>query len=619
MRTSEATAREATAREVTAREATARPGKLVDARFGKLLVWINGLVPALVLGLDAIRGQLGVNDVNYAIRTTGKLSIVFLTLSLLITPLRRLTGWNQLLAVRRNLGLFGFYYALAHFLIFFGFDREGSVSSTATEIVDRQYLWFGFGALLLMVPLAVTSTDGMVSRLGKRWKLLHRLAYVVVLGAVVHFWLLVKSDLRQPKAFAAVFAAMIVYRIVFHYVDLRRDLAAARKKAASARAAAPPKQRRFWSGELRVARIFDETHNVKTFRFVSPDGGPLPFSHVAGQYLNLALEIDGARVNRSYTIASSPTRGAYCEISVKRVGYASGHLHGSLREGDLIKVSAPAGKFHFAGHEAQRIVLIAGGVGITPMMSIVRSLTDRCWPGEIYLLFANQTRADIIFEAELAYLQQRFPNLRVLLTLSKEADEAWTGARGHLTRELVEGFVPGLRSGPILLCGPDPMMAAMREMLVGMGVPDAEIHQEAFLSPAGSSPTSLGPPLAASPDRLGPGTATEGATAAAAVAATAVEPAGADGADGAEGNVRFLRAGKTADLSAGLTVLEAAEEAGVDISFECRSGICGQCKTRLVSGRVSMEVQDALTPADKAKGLILACQARPAGSLVVDA
>jgi ferredoxin len=85
------------------------------------------------------------------------------------------------------------------------------------------------------------------------------------------------------------------------------------------------------------------------------------------------------------------------------------------------------------------------------------------------------------------------------------------------------------------------------------------------------------------------------------------------------GSVRFLRAGKTAELPAGLTVLEAAEEAGVEIPFECRSGICGQCKTKLVSGRVSMEVQDALTPSDRSKGLILACQARAAGGLVVDA
>jgi ferredoxin-NADP reductase/DMSO/TMAO reductase YedYZ heme-binding membrane subunit len=624
--------------EAAVRPGPARPANIVDARFAKLLVWINGLVPAVVLGWDAIQGQLGVNDVNYAIRTTGKLSIVFLTLSLVVTPLRRLAGWNQLIAVRRNLGLFGFYYGLAHFAIFFALDRAGSVSSTATEIVERVYLWFGFGALLLMVPLAVTSTDGMVTRLGaKRWKLLHRLAYAVVLGAVVHFWLLVKSDLRQPIVFASIFAAMLLYRAAFHYVDLRRELAAARKKAVDARASAraagagtgtragagAPKRRKFWSGELRVARIFDETHDVKTFRFVMPDGGPLPFDHTAGQYINLALEIDGQRVNRSYTIASSPTRAAYCEISVKRVGRASGHLHDKLREGDTIKASAPAGKFHFAGDlgdAAKRVVLIAGGVGITPMMSIVRSLTDRCWSGDIYLLFANRTRADIIFDAELAHLQQRFPNLHVLHTLSKEPEgSAWTGARGHITREMIEGFVPDLRSGPILLCGPEPMMAAMRALLVGMGVPDAEIHQEAFLSPAAAVAATTDAPAdaQAAGERGEAAAAGTGSAEGAAAGAPAVDAA--DAADGDAGSVRFLRAGKTAELPAGLTVLEAAEEAGVEIPFECRSGICGQCKTKLVSGRVSMEVQDALTPSDKSKGLILACQARAAGGLVVDA
>jgi ferredoxin len=185
----------------------------------------------------------------------------------------------------------------------------------------------------------------------------------------------------------------------------------------------------------------------------------------------------------------------------------------------------------------------------------------------------------------------------------------------------VAGFVPGLSTGPVLLCGPDPMMTAMREMLVGMGVPDAEIHQEAFASPAaaGESQAAAAESQAAAGTAPAAGAAPAAGTSMPGMAATAaaVEPAEAEVAG--EGNVRFLRAGRTAELPVGLTLLEAAEEAGVDISFECRSGICGQCKTRLVSGRVSMEVQDALTPADKAKGLILACQARPAGSLVVDA
>jgi ferredoxin-NADP reductase/DMSO/TMAO reductase YedYZ heme-binding membrane subunit len=559
--------------------------KLIDGRFAKWLVIVNGLVPAALLVWDAFTHQLGVDEVNFAILTTGIVGLVLLVASLAITPLRKLTGWAGLISIRRNLGVLGFCYILAHFTIFFWFDRDHDIASTISEILKRDYLWFGFGALLLMVPLAITSTDGMVSRLGaKRWKLLHRLNYVIVSAGVVHFYLERKSDKGAPTIFAIVLGALLAYRIAAHYLALRGEVKQARDKLLTTRAAGP-KRKAFWKGELVIARIFDETHDVKTFRFVSPDGGPLPFEHVAGQYINLHLTIEGRRVNRSYTIASSPTRAAYCEISVKKVpnGYGSKHLHETWREGQRVKVSAPAGKFHFAGHEAERVVLIAGGIGITPMMSVVRSLTDRGWKGDLYLIFSVRLVKDVVFADELAYLRARFPNLHLKLTVSGDPDTAWDGARGHVTREMIAGFVPDLKRGPIMLCGPDKMMTAMREILVGVGVPDGEIHQEAFISTPPLEPTAEEP----------------------------VEP-------GVAANITFRRAGKTAE-STELTVLEAAEDCGIALPFECRSGICGQCKTKLISGKVAMEVQDALTPADRSKGLILACQARAARDIEVDA
>jgi glycine betaine catabolism B len=569
-----------------------------DGPFLKRLIILCGLVPGALLVWDAYRGNLGVNEVNYALRSTGMIGLVFLLLALAITPLRWLTKWNVLISVRRNLGVFACLYILAHFIIFFWYDRDGDIGSTLEEIVTRSYLWFGTGALVLMIPLALTSTDGMVTRLGaKRWKLLHRAAYLAAIGGVVHFYMLVKSDTRRPFAFAVALGVFLLARVVRHELDLRKQVKTARARIAPAKAAT---KKKFWSGELRVARIFDETHDTRTFRFALPGGGPLPFEHVAGQYINVALTIGGKRVNRSYTIASSPTRSDYCEISVKRVpdGYASHHLHDAVKEGDLIKVSAPAGKFVFAGHEAERIVMLAGGVGITPMMAVVRSLTDRCWTGEIVLVFAVRKRHDIIFEHELDYLQRRFPNLRVHVTLSGDPDAAWDGARGHITREMIEKAVPGLRRGPIMMCGPGPMMTAMRALLVDMGIPDAEIHEEAFVSPPAPADD-----------------AAADAQARDAEAVTAVEPP----RDGAVPVVKFARAGVSADLPGELTVLEAAEEAGVAIPFECRSGICGQCKTKLIAGRVTMDTQDALTAGDRAKGLVLACQARAVGDVVVDA
>ncbi|MBP8273572.1 MAG: ferric reductase-like transmembrane domain-containing protein, partial [Acidobacteria bacterium] len=340
--------------------------RVFDSRFTKWLVTINGLVPGALLLWDAWHGQLGVNNVNFAIRTTGLVGLVFITLSLVITPLRALTGWHRVVAVRRNLGVLGFVYLAAHFLIFFWWDRMGSVSSTANEVLTRKYLWFGTGALLLMIPLTVTSTDTMVSKLGAvAWKRLHRLAYVIAIGAVIHYYLLVKSDVRQPVAFGIVIGVLLLYRVVRSELDLRGEVRELRaRKSGTAREA---RKRSFWSGELVIARVFDETPDVKTFRLASPDGGPLPFTHVAGQYLNLALMIGGKRVNRSYTIASPPTRHAYCEISVKRAvnGYASVHLHETWRAGQRVNVSAPGGQFVFRGDEARRVLLIAGGIGIT--------------------------------------------------------------------------------------------------------------------------------------------------------------------------------------------------------------------------------------------------------------
>jgi glycine betaine catabolism B len=549
---------------------TSRSAPFVDGKFLKHFVIACCLVPGLLLLWDAYHGELGVNEVNFAIRTTGLVGLIFITLSLAITPLRRLTKWNVLISARRNFGVFGFFYILAHFAIFFGWDRAGSIGSTLNEIVERPYLWFGFGALLLMVPLAVTSFDGMVSWLGgKRWKRLHRLAYVAGGFGVVHYYLLVKADTTKPLVFAIVLGALLGSRLI--------------------PTKQPKKQaKKFWSGELVLARITQETHDVKTFRFESPDGGPLPFEHIAGQYLNLKLTIDGKRVNRSYTIASPPTRKTYCEISVKQTpnGYGSKHLHATWREGQRIQIGAPAGKFHFAGHESDRIVLIAGGIGITPMMSVTRSLTDRKWRGQIYLVFSVREVRDIVFRDELRELQAAHPNLHVCITVSQDPGTPWQGARGHITRELIESFVPDLRRGPIMLCGPDAMMTAMRELLVGMGIPDGDIHQEAFISPPAPKP---GEPEAA-----------------------------IEVIEGVR-NLRFQRAGKSIQLTNGLTVLEAAEECDVAIPFECRSGICGQCKTRVVSGRVAMEVQDALTPADKQKGLVLACQAVCVDDTVVDA
>src|SRR5882724_157409 len=191
--------------------------KETDIRFAKLLVLVNAGVPLALLAWDAFHHKLGANPVNFAILTTGMLALVFLMLTLLVTPLRKISGWNWLIFSRRTLGLYAFGYASLHFLIFFGLDRSFSISSTLSEMVRRKYLLFGITGLLAMVPLAVTSTNAMIKRLGgKRWRALHRLVYVAAIAGVIHYYMQVKADVRQPLALAAALAILLGYRLTVY-------------------------------------------------------------------------------------------------------------------------------------------------------------------------------------------------------------------------------------------------------------------------------------------------------------------------------------------------------------------------------------------------------------------
>ena len=558
-----------------------------DIRFIKFLVLVNAAVPGALLAWDAWHHQLGANPVNFAILTTGMLALVFLMLTMLVTPLRKITGWNWLIFARRTFGLYAFFYALAHFSIFFTLDRSFSVSSTLNEMVKRKYLIIGSFGLLVMVPLAVTSTNAMIKRLGaKRWHALHRLAYVAAICGVIHYYMQVKADVRKPLAFAGVLAVLLGYRVMTS------------KQNKSTQPTTTPRTK-IWSGQLRVARIIRQTPDVQTFRFASPDGGPLPFQHQPGQYLVISPVIDGKKVNRPYTISSSPTKPDYCEITVKReeMGHVSRHLHDTLREGDTLDISAPTGRFIFDGTQAQSIVLIAGGVGITPLMAITRYLTDRNWKGEIYFAYAAKRPDDIIFRKELDDLKARFPNLHVHITLSRAEETDWTGHKGRVSAEFLTKCIPELPTRPVYVCGPNAMMSMTVQVLKDLGVPEGQIKLEEFIAAKHTEP--------------------DGSTDASMVCVSAPEVLAPD--DGTGPKLKFSRSAKSVVLAPDKSLLEIAEEAGVDIDFECRSGICGRCKTRLLGGCVTMETQDALSAEDKSKNIILMCQARASEPVAVEA
>src|SRR5215813_15427389 len=186
--------------------------------FPKLVIFINLLIPLVLLLWDLYRKRVGPNPLEFATRTTGMLTLIFLCLTLAITPLRKIFGINSLVKFRRMLGLFAFFYGSLHLLTYVWFDRQFKLLSTIQDIAQRPFILAGMTAFVLMVPLALTSTKGMVKRLGgKRWALLHRLVYVAGIAGVVHFWMLVKSDTSLPLTFAFIMLFLLGYRLLVKY------------------------------------------------------------------------------------------------------------------------------------------------------------------------------------------------------------------------------------------------------------------------------------------------------------------------------------------------------------------------------------------------------------------
>lgn len=182
----------------------------------KVLLFILSLGPVTVLVIEAFLGDLGANPIEYLTRATGTWTLVFLCITLGITPVRRLTGWNWLSLYRRMFGLYAFFYVCLHFTTYIWFDKWFDLQEILKDVVKRPFITVGFAAFLLLIPLAATSNNFMTRKLGgKRWQHLHRLTYLICILGVVHYWWLVKRDLTQPIIYGSVVAVFLIARLLW--------------------------------------------------------------------------------------------------------------------------------------------------------------------------------------------------------------------------------------------------------------------------------------------------------------------------------------------------------------------------------------------------------------------
>ena len=338
---------------------------------------------------------------------------------------------------------------------------------------------------------------------------------------------------------------------------------------------------------LECCAIKNETHDVKSFYFKPPK--PSLFQFLPGQFITLELEINGESINRCYTISSTPTRPHTLSITVKRQpnGIVSNWLHDNMQVGNQVSVLAAAGDFTCTQHAAKKYLFLSGGSGITPLMSMSRSFYDLAEDADIAFVHSARTPADIIFAHELQLMSQQ-ANFRTTFICEK-ADTDWLQPTGYLSIELLKQSVPDFLQREVFTCGPAPYMAAVRELLKNAGFDMQHYHEESFnfdTLPANQQVTT--------------------------------EVANHTFSTGEKFDVEFTKSGTHVNCAPDQFVLDAGIAAGMRLPSSCRKGLCGTCKSKLISGKVDMKHGGGIRQREIDQGLFLPCCSKPLTNLVVE-
>lgn len=339
---------------------------------------------------------------------------------------------------------------------------------------------------------------------------------------------------------------------------------------------------------LQIVKITRETPDANTIHFAKPVGSS--FDYKPGQYLTLKATIQGESLRRAYSLCSSPLEDADLAVTVKRVdmGKFSNWVADHLKAGDTLEVMPPMGKFHVVldSQKAHHYVLIGGGSGITPLMSILRSVLQAEPNSRITLLYGNRNFESIIFRQALEVLQgQVGDRLRVIHTL-ETAPADWSGMVGRMDRHKLMPILQDIISSgggakSYWMCGPAAMMEEAQSALSFLGVASKDIYKESFTAPL--------------PDPEKAATVSSAAKARGDYKVTVI-------LDDREFEV---------EVSAKTTILDAVIDAGFDPPYACQMGVCCTCRAKLISGSVEMEEDEGLSDSEIEEGYILTCQSHP--------
>lgn len=340
-----------------------------------------------------------------------------------------------------------------------------------------------------------------------------------------------------------------------------------------------------------VLATLDETSDIRTIRLLRPDG----FEFEAGQFIPIRIRVDGKEYVRCYSISSSPHSPGFIEVSIKRQGIVSNALHATARPGSILSIKAPNGAFKYPAADDRPLLLMAGGVGVTPMISMLRRAVHTEPTRRVTLLYSAADERGFAFRDELDSIARRHPQVKIVYCLTRQPAPAPTYYPGRIDAALLKTAAPDVAHSISFICGPAAMIDGLKTLLAGIGVPTAQIRYEVFEA-------AIAAAAGAQPERRSGGvTDRRGST-------------GTAGAGAVE--MKCLPDGQTVPVEQGQSLLEAAENGGVDIPSLCRAGVCGTCRVRVTEGDVDCDTT-TLDESDLGQGYVLACVAQARSNCTV--